>query len=296
MIVTQRSREIALLRAIGATRRQVMRSLLVEAFVVGVAASAVGVGLGLLVAKGLKVLMDVVGFSLPSTSLQLEPRTIWVSLLVGTVVTVVSALVPARRATKVLPVEALRESTPGAEKPSLKRGLVGLALVAAGVAGMLSALYGGASMKLFGLGLVAGMVGVMVALPLAVRPLAALIAAPMRLRGMPGELAKQNAMRNPRRTSSTAAALMIGLTLVVSMGVFASSLKASFGDVISDQTNADLYLRRPAPRLPGSARRSSRRSRASTAWTRSRPTAGARRASTRRPRPSRRSTRRRPRT
>ena len=91
----------------------------------------------------------------------------------------------------------------------------------------------------------------MVSLPLAVRPLAALIAAPMRLRGLPGELAKQNAMRNPRRTSSTAAALMIGLTLVVSMGVFASSLKASFGDVISDQTNADLFLTTPSTQAPG---------------------------------------------
>ena len=251
MIVTQRSREIALLRAIGATRRQIMRSLVFEALVVGAAASAVGLGLGLLVAKGLKVLMDVVGFSLPSTSLRLEPRTIWVSLLVGTVVTVVSALVPARRATKVLPVEALRESTPGAEKPSVRRGLVGLVIIGAGVAGMLSALYGGASMKLFGLGLVAAMVGVMVSLPLAVRPLAALIATPMRLRGMPGELAKQNAMRNPRRTSSTAAALMIGLTLVVSMGVFASSLKASFGDVLSDKTNADLYLTSSSAQAPG---------------------------------------------
>ena len=106
-------------------------------------------------------------------------------------------------------------------------------------------------MKLFGLGLLAAMVGVMVALPLAVRPLAALIATPMRLRGMPGELAKQNAMRNPRRTSSTAAALMIGLTLVVSMGVFASSLKASFGDVISDQTNADLYVTTSSTQAPG---------------------------------------------
>src|SRR3954454_12964966 len=251
MIVTQRSREIALLRAIGATRRQVMRSLVLESLVVGAAASAVGLGLGLLVAKGLKVLMDVVGFSLPSTSLQVEPRTIWVSLLVGTVVTVVSALVPARRATKVLPVEALRESTPGAKKPSVRRGVVGLVIIGAGVAGMLSALYGGASMKLFGLGLVAAMVGVMVSLPLAVRPLAALIATPMRLRGMPGELAKQNAMRNPRRTSSTAAALMIGLTLVVSMGVFASSLKASFGDVLSDKTNADLYLTSSSAQAPG---------------------------------------------
>ena len=189
------------------------------------------------------MLMDVVGFSLPSTSLQLEPRTILVSLLVGTLVTVVAALVPARRATKVLPVEALRESTPGAEKPSKRRAFIGLAILGAGAAGdRSSALYGGADMKVFGLGLLAALVGVMVSLPLAVRPLAALIATPLKLRGMPGELAKQNAMRNPRRTSSTAAALMIGLTLVVSMGVFASSLKASFGDVISDQTNADLYL------------------------------------------------------
>ena len=104
---------------------------------------------------------------------------------------------------------------------------------------------------IFGAGLLAALVGVMVALPLAVRPLAALIGTPLKLRGMPGELAKQNALRNPRRTSSTAAALMIGLTLVVSMGVFASSLKASFGDVISDQTNADLYLSSSSAQGPG---------------------------------------------
>lgn len=242
MIVTQRSREIALLRAIGATRRQVMGSLLLEALIVGFAASAVGVALGVAVAQGLRVLMDVVGFSLPSTSLQLEPRTIWVSLLVGTVVTVVAALVPARRATKVLPVEALRESTPGAERGSMRRGFAGLALVAAGAAGMLWVLYGDAEFIFFGLGLLTTMVGVIVALPVTVHPLASLIGAPLRMRGLPGELAKQNAMRNRRRTSSTAAALMVGLTLVVSMGVFASSLKASFSDVVSEQTNADLFV------------------------------------------------------
>jgi putative ABC transport system permease protein len=251
MIVTQRSREIALLRAIGGTRRQVLRSLMLEAVILGVSASAVGIGLGLGVAKGLTKLMDAVGFSLPSTSLQLESRTIWVSLLVGTVVTLVAALVPARRATKVLPVEALRESTPGAEKPSKRRAFIGVAILGAGTAAILSALYGDASMKIFGIGLLAALVGVMVAMPLAVRPLAALIAAPLRLRGLPGELAKQNALRNPRRTSSTAAALMIGLTLVVSMGVFASSLKASFGDVISDQTKADLFVSRSSAQGPG---------------------------------------------
>ena len=93
--------------------------------------------------------------------------------------------------------------------------------------------------------------GVIVALPIAVRPLAALIAAPLRMRGLPGELARQNAVRNPRRTSSTAAALMIGLTLVVSMGVFASSLKASFGDVIADNTNADLFVTPASLQGPG---------------------------------------------
>jgi putative ABC transport system permease protein len=251
MIVTQRSREIALLRAIGGTRRQVLRSLMIEAVMLGVAASAIGVVLGMGVAKALTTLMDLVGFTLPSTSLQLEPRTIWVSLLVGTLVTVVAALVPARRATKVLPVEALRESTPGAEKPSKRRAFIGLAIIGAGAAGILAALYGGADMRIFGVGLLALIVGVMVALPLAVRPLAALIATPLKLRGLPGELAKQNALRNPRRTSSTAAALMIGLTLVVSMGVFASSLKASFGDVISDQTNADLFLSSSSAQGPG---------------------------------------------
>ena len=106
-------------------------------------------------------------------------------------------------------------------------------------------------MKLFGLGLVAAMVGVIIALPAAVRPLAAAIATPLRLRGLPGELAKQNATRNPRRTSATAAALMIGLALVVSMGVFASSLKASFGDVLSDQVDADLYVVTSSAQAPG---------------------------------------------
>jgi putative ABC transport system permease protein len=251
MIVTQRSREIALMRAIGATRRQVLRSLLLEAALIGAGASAVGIVLGVGVAKGLKALMDVIGFSLPSTSLQIQPRTIIVSMLVGTLVTILAALVPARRATKVLPVEALRESTPGAEKTSKRRAIIGVTTLGVGVAGLLSALYGGADMKLFGIGLVAVLLGVIISLPLAVRPLSALIATPMKLRGMPGELAKQNAMRNPRRTASTAAALMIGLTLVVSMSVFASSLKDSFGEVIGDKTGADLYVTSSSAQGPG---------------------------------------------
>jgi putative ABC transport system permease protein len=251
MTVSQRSREIALLRAIGARRRQVLGSLVLEAVALGLAASAAGIGLGILVAKGLKALMDAIGLALPFTALQVPGSAIWVSLAVGTGVTVASALVPARRATKVLPIEALRESTPGAEKPSVRRAVVGLALLAAGAGGMLWALYGDAPFKVFGLGLLAALVGVVITLPLAVRPLAAAIAAPLRLRGMPGELAQQNAIRNPRRTSATAAALMIGLTLVVSMNVFASSLKASFSDVLTDRTNADLYVAPTSAQAPG---------------------------------------------
>jgi putative ABC transport system permease protein len=103
-------------------------------------------------------------------------------------------------------------------------------------------LYGGAPFLLFGLGILGIIVGVIISTPLVARPLASAIGKPLRWRGASGELAQQNAMRNPRRTASTASALMIGLALVVSMGVFASSLKASFGDLLDDSTNADLYI------------------------------------------------------
>jgi len=242
MIVTQRSREIALMRAVGATRRQIRKSLLTEALMLGAVSSAVGVVAGIGVAKGLNWLMSALGFSLPTTSLQIAPRTIWLSILVGTVVTVVAALVPARRATMVLPVEALREATPGSRPPSRRRLVIGALTLVGGVAAVLSALYGGGSPKLLGIGVPAALIGVITLAPVAARPLAALLGWPLRLRGVPGDLARQNAMRNPRRTASTATALMIGLTLVVSMGVFASSLKASFSDILSGSTHADLYL------------------------------------------------------
>jgi putative ABC transport system permease protein len=243
MIVSQRSREIALLRAVGATRGQVMRSLLAEAAVLGLAASALGIGLGAGVAKGLNALMDVLGFSLPTTSLQIQPRTVVVSLLVGTVVTVIAALVPARRATQVLPVEALRDATPGARSPSRLRAALGALLTVGGVAAIVVGLYADVSSSLpVLLGIPGTLFGVITLSPLAARPLAKVVGAPLRLRGVTGDLARQNAMRNPRRTASTAAALMIGLTLVVGMGVFASSLKASFGTVLDDSTKADLYV------------------------------------------------------
>ncbi len=186
--------------------------------------------------------MSAVGFSLPTTSTQVEPRTIVVSLIVGTVVTLVAALAPARRATKVLPVEALREATPGTGGTSRIRAVSGLLLTVGGVAALASGLFGDGGISRVGLGTVGLILGVTTLGPFAARPLAAVIGAPLRARGLPGELARQNAMRNPRRTSSTAAALMIGLALVVSVSVFASSLKAVFGDVLDESTKADLYI------------------------------------------------------
>ena len=186
--------------------------------------------------------MAFLGFSLPTTSTQIEPRTVWVSIIVGTLVTLVAALVPARRATKVLPVEALREATPGSRPPSKKRLVIGSLTLVGGVAAVLNALYGDGSAKLLGLGVPTALIGVITLAPVAARPLAAAIGWPLRLRGVPGDLARQNAMRNPRRTASTATALMIGLTLVISMGVFSASLKASFSGLLEE-----LDHRRPVP-------------------------------------------------
>ena len=166
---------------------------------------------------------------------------------------------PARRATKVLPVEALREATPGSRPPSKRRLVIGALTLVGGVAAVLSALYGDGSPKLLAIGVPAALVGVITLAPVAARPLAALLGWPLRLRGVPGELARQNAMRNPRRTASTATALMIGLTLVVSMGVFASSLKASFSDILSGSTHADLYLAKASTARRASAPRRPRR-------------------------------------
>src|SRR3954453_4360521 len=242
MIVTQRSREIALLGGVGAPRRQVMKNLLVEAGLLGLTASAIGVAAGIAVAKGLNALMGLLGFTLPTTSTVINTRTIVVSMLVGTAVTIASAVVPARRATKVLPIEALREATPGARPPSRTGASIGAVLAVGGGLAITAGLSGQHSSRQVLLGILGVVVGVLALAPLGARPLAALVGAPLRLRGVSGDLARQNAMRNPRRTASTATALMIGLTLVAGMGVLASSLKASFGTVLSCSTKASLYI------------------------------------------------------
>jgi putative ABC transport system permease protein len=241
MQVAQRTRELALFRAIGASRRQVMRTILAEALVQGLGASVLGLFLGLGMARGLSWTMALFGLELPTAAPRLQGTTVLVALLVGTLVTVVAAIAPSRRATRVLPVEALRDSTPGAERFSKRRLVIGLAVTAVGVGALVAGL-GGVARELILIGIVGSVLGVTTLAPLFAGPLASLLGLPLRSRGVPGELARQNAMRNPKRTASTAMALVIGLALVSSVTVLAASIKASVHDVLGKEATAELYV------------------------------------------------------
>jgi putative ABC transport system permease protein len=233
--IAQRTRELATLRTVGASRRQVLRSIIVEAFVVGVLASVVGLFLGLGLARGLFWLFDAVGFTLPNTGLIFETRTIIVALVVGIVVTLGASLRPAIRATRVPPIAAVRE---GAALPesrfarfrtagALLLTAVGFALIiyglfgsGLGTAAVLLLMGGGALLVFFGVALFASKL---------VPGLATILGwLPARFGGASGQLARGNARRNPQRTASTAAALMIGLALVTLVAVLGQGIRSSF--------------------------------------------------------------------
>ncbi len=245
IIVAQRTREIGLLRTLGASRRQVMTSVVVEALIVGLVASAVGILAGIGIALGLKGLLGAFGVDLPSTSLQLEVRTIVVALLIGTGITVFSSILPARRAARVAPVQALREAQESGVGGGWGRRLaIGLVVTGAGIAALLYGLFGTPSNAglLVGIGAATTFVGIAMLSPLVARPLAAAIGRPVRGLGVQGRLGRENAMRNPRRTASTASALMIGLGLVAMVAILASSLKASFDTALGETLKADFIL------------------------------------------------------
>jgi putative ABC transport system permease protein len=239
--VAQRSREFALLRTLGASRQQVLSSVVVEALVIGVLASIAGILGGLVLAPALRSLMAGFGLELPSTSTVVASRTVIVGMAVGVIATLVSGLVPARRATQVDPVEAMREAdTPGGRRVSRRRIVVAFVVIGLGVAILFLGLFGNASgsqaASLLGLGVVVMIFGVALLAPVLVRPLARIIGAPLaRFQGLPGRLARENAERQPHRTAITASALMIGLALVVFTAIFASGLRASVNKVIDDQ-------------------------------------------------------------
>ena len=245
ILVAQRGRELALLRAIGASRRQVLGSVLLEGVAVGLIASIVGLALGVLVALGLTSLLSALGIDLPSGSLVLLPRTVIVSLVVGVGITVVSALVPARRASRIPPVAAMREVAVDTSASSRKRVIAGLIALALGVLLLFAGLAKGGGKGAIQVGLSALVVfGAATVLgPVLAKPVARLLGAPLpRLRGMSGTLARENAVRNPRRTASTAAALMIGVGIVVFILVLAASVKQSITDITGSQLKADYII------------------------------------------------------
>lgn len=231
--VAQRVREFALLRMLGASRRQVLGEVVAEAFLVGLVASIVGLGLGLLVAPGLRGLFKALGADIPSTGTVFEARTAIVAVIVGTLVTLAAALAPALRATRVPPVAALQESsTAGSARGGRRRTAISVLLALGGLALMAVGLFGSSegdsALAQIGAGAVLVMFGVGLLSSFLVRPIASAVGWPVeRVRGVPGRLARENSVRNPRRTASTAAALMIGVALITFVAVFAAGLTAS---------------------------------------------------------------------
>ncbi|MFP3900465.1 MAG: ABC transporter permease [Acidimicrobiia bacterium] len=244
IIVAQRTRQAALLRALGAARAQIARSVVGEALVVGVVASLVGLAAGIGVAGLLKGLFDAAGFALPAGGIVVTGATVAAGLGVGVIVTLVAGVAPAVRAGRVAPLAAVREAATERTSPSRWRLVAGAVLAAVGVvATMLAALGDDDMLVVVGVGAALTVVGAVVLGPVAARPVAALLGAPVaRLRGMTGALARQNALRNPRRTAGTASALMVGIAVVTLFTVFAASLQASLDRTVDRSFGGDLVV------------------------------------------------------
>ncbi|MFE1528710.1 ABC transporter permease [Streptomyces rochei] len=247
MLVAQRTREIGLMRAIGSSRRQVNRSVLVEALFLGIVGSVLGVAAGVGIAVGLMKLMSAAGMNLSTDDLTIKTATPVVGLVLGIVVTVLAAYLPARRAGKISPMAALRDAgTPADGKAGWIRGLIGLVLTGAGAAALFTA---GAADKasegsmMLGAGIVLTLIGFVVIGPLlagfVVRVISAVL---LRAFGPVGRLAERNALRNPRRTGATGAALMIGLALVACLSVVGSSMVASATSELDKTVGADFIV------------------------------------------------------
>jgi putative ABC transport system permease protein len=220
----------------------VFRSVLAEAAIVGVVSSAVGIGLGVLAAIGLKALIGGFGISLPSGPLTFEARTALVGLVVGTGVTLAAAIGPARHAVRIPPVAALsdRQAEGGS---SLKRLVIWGTVLFAGGAALLAAGLAAPAIQLVGIGAVCVFVGVAMLAPAVARPASGVIGRPLaRLFSQPGKLGRENSMRNPRRTAQTASALMVGLALVSAIAVFGASLSRSATSSVDQAVSADLIL------------------------------------------------------
>ena len=245
--LAQRIRELATLRTLGASPRQLKRSVLTEGLAVGLLASVLGLVLGLGLAKGLNALFGLFGADLPKASTVVSARTIVVGLALGTGITLIASISPARRATRIPPIAALREGATlpprlGVRRPSIPIAILAVAavLILAGAGGVGSI---GQSLMLVGIGAIALFLGVIMIAGRLIRPLAKVVGGPARRFGGPsGRLASSNATRNTTRTATTAAALMIGLALVTLVATIASSFRASSRGADEDTVSADYVV------------------------------------------------------
>ena len=242
IIVSQRTKEMALLRAVGATGRQIRSAVLAEAAVTGIVASAVGLVAGIGVAEGIKALMAALGVKIPIGTMIITTATVSVSMIVGVVITVVSAVMPARRASKIAPIAALRDIAQDRSAVSKRRIITGTTSTVLAVATLLVGL-NTANAKLVGIGALGLFLAVSVLGPVLARPVAAVLGTPIaKLRGTAGVIAQQNAIRNPKRTARTAASLMIGVALVSFLSIFATSVKSSGAGAFRDDYHGTVVV------------------------------------------------------
>ncbi len=243
IIVAQRTRELALLRAVGATGSQVTWMVVIEALIVAFVASLIGVAAGVLLSLGLSGLLNSFNFNIPTGNLTVLPRTVIVGLAVGVIVTVLAALLPARRAASIPPVAAMHDEAarPTAQSTRLRLisggvlTVLGLFLLGLGLFGSVANAF-----ALVGAGALVTFLGIAVLAYLAAGPIAEVLGWPLpRLFGSAGKLAQENTKREPRRTATTASALMIGIALVVFVSVFAESIKESIEQSILTDFPAD---------------------------------------------------------
>ena len=240
VLVAQRRREVALLRAVGATRRQVLGGVLIEAGMIGLVSGAVGVLLGVGLATAIRVLLEAIGVEIPSTSPALETRTILIGLAVGLLVTMVAAIAPAWSATRVAPMEALRNAVPASGAVRRMRRTAGWIITGAGLAMLVACAVVGNQRWATVFATVTTFAGLVVAGPTLARGMARL--ADHGRRGGGWRMAARNIARNSRRSAATALALTIGLTVVAAVAVTATSLKESVSAAVSGGNRSDLIL------------------------------------------------------
>ena len=238
----QRQRENALLRAIGASKKQVTRALMIESVVVGLFGSTIGLFAGIGLSKALSALLKAASIDLPSGDLVVPSSAVVNTIVVGLIVTVASAWLPARRAGKVPPLAAMRETAIEVVALTRRRTIFGLVLIALGAAAII-AVTGGASNKWLGLGILFVFSGTITLGPVIARPVALLLGKPAeRLRGVTGTMARQNSARNPKRTSRTASPVLIGVALVTAVAALAASISSQIDGVFTQQFKGDYAI------------------------------------------------------